>query len=62
MTMTLKMLTAETLTQKNRRLRQARCAHEEAFSSTCDGPNGTFTTAICLDCGKTWRSSERRGQ
>ncbi len=55
MTMTLAMLTAETLTEKNRRLRQAKCKHEEVFSSTCMGPAGTFTTAVCMDCGKTWR-------
>lgn len=55
MTMTVAMLTAETLTEKNRRQRQAKCKHEEVFSSTCTGPAGTFTTAVCLDCGRTWR-------
>lgn len=55
MTMTVAMLAAETLTDKNRRLRQAKCKHEEVFSSTCAGPAGTFTTAVCMDCSKTWR-------
>lgn len=52
---TVAELAAETLVEKNRRLRQARCPHEEVYSSTVAGPTGTFTTAFCLDCGKTWR-------
>lgn len=58
MTLTVKMLAAETLTKKNLRKRQAKCEHEEIFSSTCSGPAGTFTTAVCIDCGKIWRNSE----
>lgn len=55
MTLTVAMLVAETLTQKNRQLRQEKCNHPEVFSSTCIGPAGTFTTAVCIECGKTWR-------
>lgn len=58
--LTVKMLQAETLVEKNRRKRQAKCEHDEVFSSTCTGPAGTFTTQVCLDCGKTWRTEERR--
>lgn len=53
--MTMDELVAETLTQKNRRLRQEKCEHEETFCSTVCGPHGTFETRACLDCGKTWR-------
>lgn len=56
MTLTVELLKAETLSQKNRRLRQAKCQHEEVFSSTCTGPAGTFTTMVCVECGKTWRT------
>ncbi len=59
MTMTVAMLAAETLVEKNRRQRQAKCGHEEVFSSTCTGSAGTFTTAVCLDCGKTWRGESK---
>lgn len=59
MTMTVAMLTAETLTEKNKRLRQTKCKHEEVFSSTCAGSAGTSTTAVCMDCGKTWRGKVR---
>lgn len=57
MGMTVAMLVAETLSQKNARKLQAKCAHDEIFSSGCTGPSGTFTTAVCMDCGKTWRSA-----
>jgi len=57
--MTVAMLQAETLSQKNRRLRQAKCEHEEIFYSTSTGSAGTFTTSICMDCGKTWRTSHK---
>lgn len=53
--MTLDELTKETLVEKNRRLRQERCEHEEVFCSTVSGPSGTFQTRGCLDCGKSWR-------
>ena len=32
--MTLDELVKETLVEKNRRLRQAKCSHEEVYSST----------------------------
>ena len=53
--MTLEELTRETLTQKNRRLRQEKCDHEEVFCSTVIGPSGAFETRGCFDCGKSWR-------
>ena len=59
MATTLDMLVAETLTEKNRRLRKAKCQHNDIASSACTGPAGTFTTAVCMDCGKTWRSERR---
>ena len=55
--MTLEELTKETLSEKNRRLRQEKCQHEEIYSSTVAGPHGTFTNALCLDCGKSWASA-----
>lgn len=60
MSLTVKMLQAETLVENNRRNVQAKCSHDEVFSSTCTGPAGTFTTQVCLDCGKTWRAEDRR--
>lgn len=56
-TMTLTELVNETLVQKNRRLRQAKCPHEETFCSTVSGPDGTFETRGCFDCGKSWQAS-----
>lgn len=53
--MTLDELVAETLTQKNRRLRQEKCEHEEIFCSSVSSSAGTFQTRGCFDCGKTWR-------
>lgn len=50
--MTLKELVKETLVQKNRRMRQEKCSHEEVYSSTVIGPDGIFTNTFCLDCGK----------
>jgi hypothetical protein len=51
--MTLEELKLETLVQKNRRLRQANCKHEEEiYFSSVTGPNGTHRTSFCLDCGK----------
>lgn len=50
--MTLDELAKETLVQKHHRLMQAKCKHEEIYSSTVTGPDGTFTTRFCLDCGK----------
>jgi hypothetical protein len=52
--MTLRELERETLTEKNRRLWQEKCPHEEVYSSTVTGPCGTFTTKFCFDCGKSW--------
>jgi hypothetical protein len=56
---TLQELAQETLVQKNLRLRQAKCRHRETYSSTCCGPNGTFTSKFCWDCGKGWRTSSQ---
>ena len=56
--MTLEELARETLVEKNRRLRQAKCTHEEVHRSTVTGPSGTFTNAFCLDCGKSWHTSQ----
>jgi len=53
--MTLQELAAETLMQKNKRLRQAKCEHRDTYSSTVSGPNGTVTNGFCWDCGKSWR-------
>lgn len=52
----LRELVEETLVQKNRRLRQAKCKHEEIYCSTVTSAAGTFETRICLDCGKTWNN------
>jgi len=52
--MTIDELVRETLVEKNRRLRQAKCPHEEVYSSTVAGPTGVFTNSFCLDCGKSW--------
>lgn len=52
--MTIEELVRETLVEKNRRLRQAKCHHDEVYSSTVAGPAGTFTNSFCLDCGKSW--------
>lgn len=50
--MTLNEFVSEPLTQKNRRLMQEKCRHEEIYSSTVAGPEGTFTNSFCLDCGQ----------
>lgn len=59
-TMTLAELQAETLAQKNRRLRQAKCKHpaDAIFESSFVGPQGSFTDRVCLDCGKHWRADQ----
>jgi hypothetical protein len=54
--MTLDELVRETLTEKNRRLRQEKCKHKETYSQRCDGPSGSFASGFCWDCGKPWRS------
>lgn len=54
--MTVEMLIAETLSQKNKRKLQEKCRHDEIFRSTCLGSAGEFTTAVCMDCGKTWNT------
>lgn len=51
--MTLQDLINETLVEKNCRLQQEKCKHEEVWSSTVRGPDGTFTNSFCLDCGKS---------
>lgn len=55
--MTLDDLVKETLVEKNRRSRQAKCPHEEIYFSTVVGPTGTFTNSFCLDCGKSHHRS-----
>ncbi len=52
--MTLEELQAETLTEKNRRLQQEKCRHNEIYCSTVVGPGGEFETRVCLDCCKSW--------
>lgn len=54
--MTLQELASETLTEKHRRLMQAKCPHEEIYSSTVGSADGAFTNSFCMDCGKSWRS------
>lgn len=49
--MTLQELVNETLVEKNRRLRRAKCPHEEIYSSTVGGRFGVFANRFCLDCG-----------
>lgn len=56
--MTLAELANETLVQKHRRLMQAKCRHEEVYSSTVISSRGTFTNSFCLDCGFTVRPCE----
>lgn len=51
--MTLDELASESLTQKHLRMMQAKCRHDEVYSSTVFVPNGTFTNSFCLDCGKS---------
>lgn len=58
--MTLEELQNETLVQKNTRLLQAKCRHEEIYSSTVWSADGTFTNSFCLDCGKSWHREEPR--
>ncbi len=59
--MTLAELQAETLSQKNTRLLQERCPHEEVYVSTVTGPHGHSENRLCLDCYKSWHyaSNER---
>jgi hypothetical protein len=59
--MNLEELARETLTQKNRRLRQERCRHVEIYSSSVTSPSGTFTNRFCLDCVKSWRTGPPGG-
>jgi hypothetical protein len=56
--MTLEELTKETLVEKNRRLRQEKCEHGAVYSSTVAGHDGIFTTRFCMDCGKSWNTSQ----
>lgn len=55
--MTIAELAAETLVQKHTRLMQAKCPHDEIYSSTVTTRDGTFTNRFCLDCGKSWHRS-----
>jgi hypothetical protein len=59
--MDLAELQRETLTQKHRRLMQAKCPHPEIYSSTVAGPSGTFTNRFCLECGKSWHLDVSNG-
>jgi hypothetical protein len=56
--MTLAQLAAETLVEKHLRLAREKCRHKEIYSSSVLGPHGDHTTRICLDCGKSWHSTE----
>lgn len=58
--MTLQELAAETLVEKNRRLRQEKCRHEEMFTSTVTSPGGVYTNKVCMDCGASWHEERRR--
>lgn len=49
--MTLQELMAETLVEKNSRIRREKCPHEEVYSSTVTSDLGSFTNRFCLDCG-----------
>lgn len=60
--MTLDDLVNETLVQKHRRLTQAKCSHDDIYSSTVVSPSGAFTNSFCWDCGKTWHESQRKEQ
>lgn len=51
----IRELTLETLSQKNCRLMQERCKHDEVYSSTVN--DGPFTNCVCLNCGKWWRAA-----
>lgn len=55
--MTMTELVNETLTQKHRRLMQAKCAHEDIYSSTVVSDGGAWTNSFCWDCGKSWHSA-----
>lgn len=57
--MTLQELVNETLVEKNRRMRQAKCRHEEIYESWAYGPLGIFTNVFCLDCGKSLSPADR---
>jgi hypothetical protein len=56
--MTVHELAAETLVEKNRRLRQQNCQHEEVYSSSVRGPQGFSENRFCLDCGKSWHRAD----
>lgn len=58
--MTLAELAAETLTEKNRRLRQEKCHHNEVYCSTVIGPGAAYETRICFDCGMSWNKEHSR--
>lgn len=56
--MTLAELQNETLSEKNMRLQQERCPHEEVYSSLVwSAASGTTSTnRLCLDCYQSWHS------
>lgn len=56
--MTLDELQRETLTEKNRRMRQAKCPHEGVYSSTVSSRDGEWTVRVCLDCGARLAKAE----
>jgi hypothetical protein len=60
--MTLLELQAETLVAKHRRLQRAKCKHEEIHSSMFVGPHDSFTSNVCLDCGKSWHIALKGAQ
>ena len=56
----LEALIHETLSQKHRRLMQAKCTHDEIYESTVASADGTFTTRFCLDCGADLKARATR--
>ncbi len=57
--MTLAEQVRETLSEKNKRLRQEKCQHEEVYSSAVSGPDGSYANRFCLDCGKSWHKHQK---
>jgi hypothetical protein len=57
---TLEELARETLTQKNKRLRQEKCQHKDIYQTTIIGPFEINTNEVCLDCWMTWQLKEPR--
>lgn len=52
--MTLQELQAETLSEKSKRIRQSKCAHEDTYTSSVQTREDVFTNSFCWDCGAVW--------